>query len=196
MVGLLVSKYDARYLIAIGLTVVSLSLLHMTSFNLYLDFRTAMWARIFQAAGLAFLFVPINTVAFSSLPPEKNNAASGLINLSRNIGGSVGISLVTTVLARRTQFHQNVLGAHINAGNPDLQALLARIIANLVQHGVSLADATTQAYGIVYNTVIRQSAMLAYIDNFKMLSILVGCMVPFVFIMKGAKAKKGAVGGH
>jgi DHA2 family multidrug resistance protein len=196
MVGVLVTKYDARYLIALGLIIVSLSLLHMTAFNLYLDFKTAMLARIFQAAGLAFLFVPINTVAFSSVPPEKNNAASGLINLSRNIGGSVGISLVTTVLARRTQFHQNVLGAHINPANPEMQSLLARISANMMQHGASAADATTQAYGVVYNMVIRQSAMLAYIDDFKMLSILVGAMVPFVFLMKSIKAKKGAAAGH
>ena len=81
-------------------------------------------ARIIQGTGLAFLFVPINTVAYSYLPPEKNNAASGLINLARNVGGSVGISFVTTMLDRRTQFHRAQLSAHLNPANPRVQQML------------------------------------------------------------------------
>ncbi len=89
-----------------GLSMLSFSLFHMTTFDLGVDFRTVTMARVFQAMGLAFLFVPINTAAYSGLPRDKNNAASGLMNLARNIGGSVGISFVTTGLARRAQVHQ------------------------------------------------------------------------------------------
>ena len=78
-------------------------------------------ARVFQAAGMAFLFVPINTAAYAFLPRDKNNAASGLMNLARNIGGSVGISLVTTMLDRRTQVHLNDLSHHLSASNPAFQ---------------------------------------------------------------------------
>ena len=81
----------------------------MSGFSLNMDFSTLVWARIYQAAGIAFLFVPINTVAYAFMPPNKSNAVSALINLGRNIGGSVGISVVTFFLARRTQAHQNVL---------------------------------------------------------------------------------------
>src|SRR5207244_1709536 len=103
IVGWLLSKYDARYLLLFGLSMLSFSLFHMTNFDLNIDFKTAVYARILQAVGLAFLFVPINTAAYAFLPREKNNAASGLMNLARNIGGSVGISFVTTLLDRRTQ---------------------------------------------------------------------------------------------
>ena len=96
----------------------------MTKFDLGVDFRTVTMARMYQAIGLAFLFVPINTAAYSSLPRDKNNAASGLMNLGRNIGGSVGISFVTTGLARRAQFHQVRLVETLNAANPQFQATL------------------------------------------------------------------------
>ena len=90
---------------------------NMMRFNLQVDFATMLWARVLQSAGVAFLFVPINTAAYAFLPRDKNNAASGLINLSRNIGGSVGISFVTTMLARRAQFHQSVLVTHLSTYN-------------------------------------------------------------------------------
>src|SRR5258708_14274292 len=96
----------------------------MTNFDLEGDFRTAVLARVIQAVGMAFLFVPINTAAYAFLPKEKNNAASGLMNLARNIGGSVGISIVTTMLDRRQQFHLNRMSSHLSAANPPVQAML------------------------------------------------------------------------
>src|SRR6202050_2744381 len=90
IVGFLLSRYSPRYLMLFGLAMLSFSLFHMTSFDLSVDFRTVMFARVYQALGLAFLFVPINTAAYSGLPRDKNNAASGLMNLARNIGGEGG----------------------------------------------------------------------------------------------------------
>ena len=122
LVGFLLSKYDARYLLVFGLSMLSFSLFHMTRFDLGIDFRTAALARVLQAVGLAFLFVPINTAAYSYLPRNKNNAASGLMNLARNIGGSVGISFVTTMLDRRTQKHLTDLMSHLTSANAQFQA--------------------------------------------------------------------------
>ena len=187
LVGFLLSKYDARWLLVFGLTVLSFSLFHMTHFDTFISFRTAASARVIQTLGLAFLFVPINTVAYAFLPPGKNNAASGLINLSRNIGGSVGISLVTTMLARRTQFHQSQLTGNINFGNGTLQATLEASRQLLMAHGSSAYEASRQAYGLVANRIDQQATMLAYIDNFWLLGITVGAMIPFVFLMKRAK---------
>ena len=105
LVGFLLSRYTPRWLLIFGFVVLSASLFNMTRFDLQIDFRTAVVARIIQAVGMAFLFVPINTAAYAFLPREKNNAASGLMNLARNMGGSVGISVVTTMLDRRSQVH-------------------------------------------------------------------------------------------
>ena len=152
-----------------------------------IDFRTLATARVFQAMGLAFLFVPINTAAYSFIPPGKNNAASGLINLARNIGGSVGISFVTTMLARRAQVHQSNLTARLNSGNGQFQSGLANITHMLILRGSSPAEAARQAYGMMAFNLDRQATMLAYIDNFWFLGIVIGCLIPCVFLIKKTK---------
>jgi DHA2 family multidrug resistance protein len=184
LVGFLLGKIDARRLLIFGLLVLSFALFRMTRFNLQIDFHTAMMARVVQSIGLAFLFVPINTAAYAFLPREKNNAASGLINLSRNIGGSVGISFVTTMLDRRAQVHQTNLVRHVTQGNPAFRALLHGATQTLQAHGSQSAHATQQAYALLSATIARQAAMLSYIDNFRILGIAVLCMIPLVFLMK------------
>lgn len=187
IVGFLLSRYDARQLMVFGLAMLSFSLFHMTNFDLDVDFRTVVLARMIQAAGLAFLFVPINTAAYSFLPREKNNAASGLMNLARNIGGSVGISVVTTMLARRAQHHQANLVSHLSGSNPAFQTTLQNMARTLESRGFSPADASHRAYALVQNNLFRQSNMLAYIDNFWLLGTVILCMIPLVFLMKKAK---------
>src|SRR6201987_454625 len=188
LVGWLLSKYDARYLLLFGLSMLSFSLFHMTNFNLDIDFKTAVWARVLQAVGLAFLFVPINTAAYSYLPREKNNAASGLMNLARNIGGSVGISFVTTLLDRRTPKHLSDLNSHFTSANAQFQAMLRGVAQSLIAHGTSAADAQQQAYGVVQNIIRQQVTMLAYIDNFYILATIILAMVPLVFLMRKTKS--------
>jgi DHA2 family multidrug resistance protein len=187
VVGFLLGRYDARRLLLFGMCMLSFSLFHMTRFDTAIDFRTLATARIFQAIGLAFLFVPINTAAYAFLPKNKTNAASGLINLARNIGGSIGISLVTTMLARRTQFHQANLNNNIHAGNPKLQAMLAEATRLLIAKGSNAYQASHQAYALVVNMLDQQATMLAYIDNFWLLAVTVLVMIPFVFLMKKVK---------
>jgi DHA2 family multidrug resistance protein len=187
LVGYLLGHTDARRLLLFGLTMVSFSLIHMTNFDTSIDFRTLATARVFQAMGLAFLFVPINTAAYAFIPPGKNNAASGLINLARNIGGSVGISFVTTMLARRAQVHQSNLTAHLNSGNGQFQAMIANTTHALIARGSSPAEAARQAYGIIAFNLNRQATMLAYVDNFWILGVCVAAMIPFVFLMKKVK---------
>jgi DHA2 family multidrug resistance protein len=187
LVGFLLGKTDARRLLLFGLSMVCFAMIHMTNFDLGIDFRTAATARVFQAIGLAFLFVPINTAAYAFIPPGKNNAASGLINLARNVGGSVGISLVTTMLARRAQVHQTNLTQRLAAGNGQFQAQIAAITHMLIAKGSSPEEAAKQAYGLIASSLGRQSTMLAYIDNFWMLGIAIGVMIPLVFLMKRVK---------
>jgi MFS transporter, DHA2 family, multidrug resistance protein len=187
IVGFLLSRYSPRYLMLFGLSMLSFSLFHMTTFDLGADFRSVTIARVYQALGLAFLFVPINTTAYSSLPREKNNAASGLMNLARNIGGSVGISFVTTGLARRAQFHQARLSENLNSANPQFLSTLHGLTNTF--SGAGPVAAQQQAYAMIQSNVIRQSTMLAYIDNFRVLGIVIFCLIPLVFLIK--KTKKG-----
>jgi DHA2 family multidrug resistance protein len=191
LVGLLLSRYSPRWLLLFGLIVLSFSLFHMTNFDLQVDFRTAVLARVIQAVGMAFLFVPINTAAYAFLPREKNNAASGLMNLARNIGGSVGISVVTTLLDRRTQAHTTDLVSHISASNPAFRSTLQGATRAMQAHGASAAHATQQAYALVQSTVQRQATMLAYIDCFWFLGVAIMTMIPMVFLMKKSRPGGG-----
>src|ERR1700719_3807616 len=195
IVGFLLSRYSPRYLMMFGLSALSFSLFHMTSFDLGVDFRTVTMARAYQALGLAFLFVPINTTAYSGLPRDKNNAASGLMNLARNIGGSVGISFVTTGLARRTQFHQVRLVEKLNPANPQLQSTLKGMTATFSGGGYGPGAALQHAYATLQANVIRQATMLAYIDNFWLLGVVIFCLIPCVFLIKKAKPG-GEIVGH
>jgi DHA2 family multidrug resistance protein len=195
LIGFLVTHYDARKLIAFGFLMIGLATLNMIRFNLEVDFRTMMWARVFQAAGIAFLFVPINTAAYAYLPREKGNAASGLINLSRNIGGSVGISFVTTMLARRAQAHQSVLVTHLSVYDRHFMGTVRALTHHFAASGADAVAAIRQAYATVGGMMVRQSILLAYLDNFWLLGISALVLVPFVFIMKKAKPG-GAVAVH
>jgi DHA2 family multidrug resistance protein len=191
LVGFLLSRYQPRWLLVFGLVVLSGSLFHMTNFDLQMDFHTAVTARLLQAVGMAFLFVPINTAAYAFLPREKNNAASGLMNLARNIGGSVGISVVTTMLDRRTQRHLNDLARYLNPANPALQAMIQGAAKAMQAHGASAAGATQKAYALIQGTVQRQATMLAYIDCFWFLGVAILLMIPTVFLMKKSKPGGG-----
>jgi len=195
LVGFMLSRYDARKMMTFGLLALSFSLFHMTNFTLGVDFRTVVFARMIQTMGLAFLFVPINTAAYAYLPKEKNNAASGLMNLARNIGGSVGISIVTTMLDRRQQFHLNRMSSHLSAANPPVQAMLQGTARALETRGLSASEAMHRAYALLQGSVLRQASMLAYIDNFWLLGVAILVMVPLVFLMKRPRTG-GAIAVH
>src|SRR5579863_2990224 len=191
LVRFLLSRYSPRWLLFFGLSTLAASLFHMTQFDLEIDFRTAVMARVFQAVGMAFLFVPINTAAYAGLPREKNNAASGLMNLARNIGGSVGISVVTTMLDRRTQLHQNFLAAHMTASNPVLQSRLNGLGAMVQAHGGGPPGFSSVPWAILQANLVRQATMLAYIDNFRLLGVAILLMIPMIFLMKKGKPGGG-----
>src|SRR5579871_2307675 len=133
----------------------------MTNFDLDIDFRTTTTARLLQAVGMAFLFVPINTAAYAFLPREKNNAASGLMNLARNIGGSVGISVVTTMLDRRSQVHLSELSRNLSSSNPVLQARIKALGAAVQSHGGGPAGSSPVPWAMIQGVVERQANMLA-----------------------------------
>jgi DHA2 family multidrug resistance protein len=196
IVGRLVSVVDTRILITIGLVICSAALYHLSNFSLAADYNGFMWARIYQTIGLGFLFIPINTVAFMSLPRAKTSLASALINLSRNIGGAFGISVVTTLLARETQRHQHHLVEHVASADPAYHAWVAQLTDLLQQKGHSAGEALRIAQAVVYQTVHKQASMLAYLDDFRFLAIVFFSLIPLVFLLRGSGTGRGAPPGH
>ena len=195
LVGRLVSRVDARYLIAFGFTALSVALYHMSR-TIYpgMDFHTAMMLRIYQSIGLAFLFVPINTVAYTGIPPSKSNQVSGILNLSRNMGGDIGIAMVTTLIARRSQWHQANLVANVRPGDPLLVERLQGIAQFLQHAGISAAQSTKLATAAVYRQVIVQAQTLAYLDVLFVLACFTAVMVPLVLFTR--RAARGPAMAH
>ncbi len=189
--GLAINRVGPRALIAVGLVIAGVSLWLTSHIDLQVDYWTVTWYRILQGVGIAFLFVPISTVSFSRLPPEKSNAASALFNLARNLGASFGIATVTTLVVRQTQVHTNRLVSHIAAGNPQYNQLIAGLTQRLTRAGASAYDAGRQATALVAQTVGQQAGALAYLDAFRFVSIACFVMLPLAFLIKKVPLGKG-----
>jgi MFS transporter, DHA2 family, multidrug resistance protein len=196
IVGFLVAKVDTRYLITFGCTISASALFVMAGWNLQLDFRHAVLGRMMQTFGLAFLFIPINVSAFAYVPRELTNMGTGIINLSRNIGASVGLAAVTTLLERRTQAHQSRLMEHVNAMNPAYGNMVNGTAGMLMTHGATLSQATAQARGMVMNMVQRQATMMAFLDNFKLLGIIFFAVIPVMVMLKKPQSRGGNIPVH
>ncbi len=190
VVGILLSKVrvDPRLLVVLGLALGTVSLYLMTRWSPEVDFRTAVDARMVLGAGLAFLFIPINTAAYSFIPKERSNYASGLLNLARNLGGSCGIAFVTTLLERHSQTHQQVLVAHLTPYDQAFREQLAGMTRLLHAQGASLVDAGSQAYAVMYGQLLRQARFLAFVDTFWTLTLIFGAVIPLVYFMKARAA--------
>jgi DHA2 family multidrug resistance protein len=143
--------------------------------------------------GIAFLFVPISTVAFSRLPPEKSNAASSLFNLARNLGASFGIAAVTNLVVRQSQVHTNLLVSHAANGNAVYAQWIAGLTQRLVQGGASSYEAGRQAAALVARTISQQAGALAYLDAFRFVAIACFVMLPLGLLIKKVELKKGPV---
>ncbi len=196
-VGRMASTFDARHMIAFGLVIGAVALYHMASFDLQTDYGTFMWGRIYQASGFAFLFIPINTAAFRGIPPQKSSSASAIINVSRNIGGSVGISLVTTHLAQMAQVHQTTLVAHASMLNLAYRNTLAQLSGLFELHGNVGSQAQQKATGEIFAMIQQQAMMMSFLDSFKMLAIVMIALAPFVYLMRSATMQnRGGGGAH
>jgi len=185
IVGQLTTKIPAKYIMAFGWLCLAAGMYYSTvRIDLLISFRSAAWLRVAQSFGLGFLFVPINLAAFTGVPREKGNSVSGLINFMRNIGSSVGTSMVTTLLARRAQFHQTVLTYHATNYDPAFRNQITGLTQQLVHAGATAPDARVQAYGRVYQAVLGQSQTLAYIDTYMLLAVAASIMFVLAFIVR------------
>ena len=191
--GFLTGRVDPRYLIGFALTVQAVALWNMSQLDTQISFNTAAVARMIQSVGLPFLFVPITNAAYVGIDATDNNQASALMNVSRNLGGTFGISLVQTMLARRSQVHQAQYVESLNPLNPSYRDAVQKLSHLLMSHGLSQSGATGASAGLIYQRLLQQAAMLSYIDIFHVLMIVVICVLPLVFLMQKPK-KAGAPG--
>lgn len=197
VIGLLVSRVQARWLIAVGFAITAVALYRMTDIDLGVDFRTAVSWRIWQSAGMAFLFIPINTVAYVGVPREKNNDVSGTLNLARNVGGSCGIAFVTTYLARATQRHATYLAAHATPYDAPFRHALDPLAGALGTRSFgAAADALHAAQGRIYGELTRQAAALAYVDLLAVMALAALIVVPFTFALGPNDPRARAPAAH
>jgi DHA2 family multidrug resistance protein len=168
---------------ALGLTGIALSMWYSTSLTPDASFDYFAWVRVFQTIGLPFMFIPINTVAYDRLPPNKTNQASALMNVARNLGGSIGISLANVVLTQRAQFHQSRLVENTVPSSPVFQSTVRQFGRYFTQHGSPSGAANSQAIGLIGQLIHTQATILAYIDVFYVCSIAAAAMIPLVLLL-------------
>ncbi len=179
--------WDARRILVCGFIMSGLSSLGFARLTLATGPSDILWLQLFQGFGIGLLFVPLTTLTMSPVPKSETGYATSLYSTMRNIGSSVGISFVTTMLARRAQYHQQILGSHMTATNPASQQMTPALGHYLSQQGLDSADAASKASGLLYMQMERQAAVLSYSDAFFLMGVLFLCIIPAVFLMRGAE---------
>ena len=194
LAGKLVSKFQGRYLVAGGFLSFGAAAYVLAHLSLDLSIRVLFWPLFFSGVAIAFMFVPLNTIALGSLRPEQMGNASGIFNLMRNVGGSVGISLVTTFVARSAQSHQTTLAAHLTPYDTAYQSSIHAMTSGFAAHA-SAAAAHQQAVGSIYHTLLTQANLLAYLDNFRWFALLCFVCIVGALLLQRVKVH-GPIAAH
>ncbi len=196
LIGLLTTRVDLRWLIITGLLTAAFALVSLSRFSLGVDYWTIAVTRLVQAIGLGFLFIPINTAAFLDVPPHLTNYASALINLARNLGGSVGIALLATELQRLGQQHRAYLAEHIAPGEPAYEAWMATLGERLDRLSADPVQVEQLASTVVDRTLDAQARMLAYVDDFQLLGLVFLSLIPLALLLRPSPGEAEEGGGE
>ncbi|HEY6414134.1 MAG TPA: DHA2 family efflux MFS transporter permease subunit [Edaphobacter sp.] len=199
VVGFLSSKVDPRKLLGFGFTMLTLSLFTMLTMDLGVSYGRLVFLRVFQASGLAFLFIPINMLAYIGAKQSESNDVSGLTNLARNIGGSCGTAFVATMLIRRTATHETNMIRNLTSGNQAFMNQVGKLKGMFGGHTsgnplTGTGSHSAQAY--IYNQLHRQAGMLAYLDIIQYLVIFCACMLPLLFFIPKPPKNASPSAGH
>jgi DHA2 family multidrug resistance protein len=193
--GRLVTKMNPKILLGFGIVVAAYSTHLMSQFNLLADFNTVIWPRIVLGVGMGFLFIPLTTMTMGSIKKEDMGNASAIYNLLRNLGGSFGVAFVTTIIARRAQYHQAHLVDRLTPFDRSYQMAAHQTSQALQYKGAPLVTANQGGLGTIYSGLIKQASMLSFNDAFYLLSVFMILILPLVFLMKKAKSEAPA-GAH
>ena len=195
-VGIIMSRFDPRKLLVIGFVACSFSLVMLGTLNLNVGYWEIFWAQFLQGLSLGFLFVPLTTVTMDPISNEKMGNATSIFNLMRNIGGSMGIALSTTIVARSEQHYTNFLGRNVTPYNLKTQTMISQLQAFFMSKGAGAVTATQRAYAAMFGMVQRQAAMLAFNHTNLFLAILFVIVMPAVFLMRRPKSRGGGMAAH
>lgn len=201
VVGFLMSKIEPRKLLAGGMLVAAFSLWDLSNINLNAGYWNIFWPQFIQGISMGFIFVPLTTATHDPIPKEQMGNATSIFNVMRNIGGSVGIASVTTIVARSTQSNINVLGSHVTPYDQSAQQMMKGAMGLFASSGsapgpVGAGGAASQAYASIFGAVAKQSAMLANIHAFRLLAILFAVVTPLILIMRKPRHHGGQIAAH
>ncbi len=186
-VGAIAARVDVRKILVAGFLVGAITMFKLSGLNLNAGYWDIFWPQVFQGGALSCMFIPLAAAAMSHIPRERMGNATSIFNLMRNIGGSVGIAVMTTVLARRQQFHQNRLVEHIRPGMPHAETMLRQFTRYFILRGSDPVTASRQAYGAMFGELQRHAAMLSFVEAFKIMGLVFLVMIPFVILLKDPK---------
>ena len=192
--GWLIGRVQPKYLIAAGSAIAALSMWHLTGITGDITYGYAAMSRIYLAIGLPLLFLPITTASYDGIPPHKTNQASALINVARNLGGSMGVALVQTVLAQRQQFHQTRLVEHVAPSDIAYQQTIDAMTRYFQAQGSNASEAASQAIAWVGQTLQKQVDLLAFADVFWTLAMIGAIMIPMALTLRSIDLKAPARG--
>lgn len=195
-VGAIISKYDGRKVVLAGLLIGAASMFMMQRFTLEASYWDFVWPRVILGVGLAMLFVPLTTVTLSSIPREEMGNATGMFNLLRNIGGSVGIAAAATLLSRFAQSYQNVLVSNITPFNAVTRQTIGRWKQAMTMRGIDGASAGTKSLAALYGIVQRQAGMLAYNRIFWIVGLTFLAVIPLLLLLRKPRLGAGPGGMH
>jgi len=170
--GRLITRMDQRWILALGCLLNAYATYEMSTVTLGADYWALAWPRLVQGAGIGFIFVPLNTVALATISRERMGNATALLNVVRNLGGAIGVALLTTLLARRSQVHQTTLGGHVDIWDAETAERLRAWAAHFAAQGADSFTAQRRAVSVLYQEVTRQAQLLAFADDFWVLFLL------------------------
>jgi MFS transporter, DHA2 family, multidrug resistance protein len=195
-VGFLTSKVDPRKLLIVGLIFGSFTLWDLGSLNLQIGYWDIFWPQFFQGIALGMVFVPLTTVTMSLIRREEMGNAASLFNFMRNMGGSVGIAAVATMLSRNAQAQYNTMGAHLTNFDPNVRMFLDQIRGAFIARGFDFSSATQASYVAMSGMVQRQALMVSFVQLFRLLAIVFALLIPLVFVMRKPRVSGPPVIGH
>jgi DHA2 family multidrug resistance protein len=196
VIGYLTSKIDNRWLIAFGFSLFGAASLWFGEVNLSIGQWTFLWAILISGFGSGCVFVPLSTTTMAFLKNEEIGNASGLYNLFRNIGGSIGISIVNTIVARHEQLHRSELAGSLDVARPSVRGAMQGMQQYLGAQGASPATAVQRTYGLLNQALTGQARLWSYVDDFRYMALACFACVPIVFTLKKAVRKGPAGAAH
>jgi MFS transporter, DHA2 family, multidrug resistance protein len=188
--GRLVSRMDQRLMLAGGCTLNAIATLMMTQLNLGIDYWTLAWPRFLQGISMGFIFVPLQTLTLATVRLERLGNATAAYNVVRNIGGSVGVAVATALLVRRSQEHQTTLVAHLDVWSADTARRLKDWTEHYIRQGADSFTASRQALSTLYRITTEQAQVLAYADDFWLISMIFLAILPLIPLMRRVRAEQ------